>query len=111
MPGEGSGMLATKQEVPIKEDTLCGMDTFTIITKILHHKNKFGCTFIGDKRLRLEHNTPKDLQDKINSFYEKKKLSDDEDMIENDSTIDQSHKAMPIDGLAIKPEETKKNPE
>jgi len=67
-----------------------------MITKLIFNKKKFGCSHLSDKSLKIEHNTPKDLQDKINLFFQQKKKTDGDEFMEEESTVDQSVKVSPM---------------
>ena len=54
----------------MKDDTVCSLEMVTIISKILHSRQQLGVT-LGEKTLRMEFNTPKDLKDKIENTFEK----------------------------------------
>ncbi len=57
----------------MREDVTFNMDMITTLTKILQEKKKLGILSITDKTIKLDNNTPKHLQDKINSFFMKPK--------------------------------------
>lgn len=76
-------------QIPIKEDTLCNLDQITVITKLLHFKDKLGFN-IQEKYLKFDFQNSKDLKDKVDTFFEKTKpREEDESMgIADDSTMD-----------------------
>lgn len=84
----------------MKEDTLCNLDMVTVITKIIHCSQRFGATY-GDKYLKLEQNTPKDIKDKIDNTFLKPPLkSIDEDM---DDTMDTDKVSEPVNMINQQP--------
>jgi hypothetical protein len=77
----------------MREDVTFNMDMITTLTKILQEKKKLGILSITDKSIKLDNNTPKHLQDKINSFFMKPKKNlngDDGDSEMQDCTAEES---------------------